>query len=215
MKPAAVWVFAGALFLAGCSNDGGNDAPARTTTSPTQTAVTTTSAPPPTLSGTVEASPSEIPDEVPIVDELPTEQASDEPYVVECLEGTPGPALFSDGTKAFSQWCFDQLGGDEYLRQEREANTFECNGQVCRNPYTGVTYPDPDAQSQLSVGTTSDRGYSCYETGCYWPNGSPVTNADRCGTRCGEPLTSAEIQTQHGCEAGYITDPELCAADAY
>ncbi|ANZ28503.1 hypothetical protein A4U64_26800 (plasmid) [Rhodococcus sp. WB1] len=75
----------------------------------------------------------------------------DEPYVVECLDGTPGPARWSDGTLAFSQWCFDQLGGDEYLRQEREANTFECDGNVCRNPYTGGSYPDPQAQSQQST----------------------------------------------------------------
>ncbi|NKS29719.1 hypothetical protein GS534_04535 [Rhodococcus hoagii] len=68
-----------------------------------------------------------------------------EPYVIECLEGTPGPARWSDGSMAFSQWCFDQHSGNEYLRREREANTFECDGQVCRNPYTGGSYPDPNA----------------------------------------------------------------------
>jgi len=144
-----------------------------------------------------------------------TQQAVEKPYVVECLQGTPGPARFSDGSMAFSQWCFDQLGGEEYLRAEREANTFECDGVMCRNPYTGVTYPDPDAVPSVPTGTTSTRGYSCDASRCYWPDGTQVINADRCGLLCGEPPTSGDIQTQSGCEAGWITDPELCARYGY
>lgn len=126
--------------------------------------------------------------------------------------------LYSDGTYAFSQWCFDQLGGDEYLRAEREANTFECDGTVCRNPYTGVTFPDRNAAPSAPTGTTSDRGYSCNSTGCYWPDGTPVINADRCGLLCGEPPTSGDIQTQHGCEEGGrspIVGPVGSRADSY
>jgi hypothetical protein len=129
--------------------------PAATTAAP---ATTTLGAPPP---------PPETTAAAPVTTDTPIEPVNEEPYIVECLEGTPGPARFSDGTLAFSQWCFDQLGGDEYLRQEREANTFECDGVTCRNPYTGGTYPDPDAAGRVPVGTTSDRGYSCYDSGCY------------------------------------------------
>ncbi|MDY5839529.1 MAG: hypothetical protein SPJ78_02220 [Corynebacterium camporealensis] len=89
-----------------------------------------------------------------------------EPYVVECLEGTPGPALWSDGSKEFSQYCFDQLGGEEVLEHESNAG---CPAAIC--------------------------GYGTDEHG----NPNP---------------TSGEIQTMHGCEAGYITDEELCQAVA-
>lgn len=37
-------------------------------------------------------------------------------------------------------------------------------------------------------------------------NGDGVVNGyARCGVRCGEEPTSGDIQTQHGCEQGYIT----------
>lgn len=182
-----------------------------------------THAPPTQAAGSTSATttidtppPPETPAAAPATTDPPAAPVNEEePHIVECLEGTPGPARFSDGTLAFSQWCFDQLGGDEYLRQEREANTFECDGMTCHNPYTDGTYPDPDAVTHAPVGTTSDRGYSCYDSGCYWPNGTPVIGADRCGTRCGEEPTSGEIQTRNGCEAGYITDPKLCAGAGY
>ncbi|MDF3312583.1 hypothetical protein P3H15_47435 [Rhodococcus sp. T2V] len=35
--------------------------------------------------------------------DAPVEPVNEEPHIVECLEGTPGPARFSDGTLAFSQ----------------------------------------------------------------------------------------------------------------
>lgn len=139
-----------------------------------------------------------------------TIEAAPEPIVLECLIGTPGPARWSDGITRFSQWCFDELDGDGYLRSEREANTFECDGTTCRNPYNGMSYPDPASVVQTPVGTTSTRGYSCTPDSCYWPDGSFVIGADRCGIACGEPPTSGDIQTRSGCEAGYITDPLLC-----
>lgn len=93
--------------------------------------------------------------------------AAAEPTVVECLEGTPGPALWSDGTTRFSQWCFDNNGGPEYL--------------------------DEESKSGLD-GNPGPRGYTCYDDACYWPDGTPVPNAERCGTACGEPPTSGDIQ---------------------
>lgn len=73
-------------------------------------------------------------------------EAVAEPYVLECLFGTPGPARWSDGTTRFSQWCFDELDGDGYLRSEREANTFELSLARLMGP--------PDCQR---VGTTVAR----------------------------------------------------------
>ncbi|RYE40263.1 MAG: hypothetical protein EOP24_41450, partial [Hyphomicrobiales bacterium] len=110
----AVWVFAGALMLTGCGSGDqtsrSETAPSSTTTPPAPTtaapASTTLNAPP----------PPETTAAVPGTTDAPVEPVNEEPHIVECLEGTPGPARFSDGTLAFSQWCFDQLGGDEYLR---------------------------------------------------------------------------------------------------
>ena len=125
-------------------------------------------------------------------------------------KGLRGPLVGATGPSATRSGASTNSVARSTCNSEREANTFECDGVVCRNPYTGGTYPDPDVQGP--VGTTSDRGYSCYQNGCVWPDGTPVIGADRCGMQCGEPPTSGELQTQHGCEAGYIDDPELCAA---
>ena len=39
-------------------------------------------------------------------------------------------------------------------------------------------------------------------------NGDGVVNGyERCGVACGDEPTSGDIQTQHGCEQGYITGP--------
>ncbi|MDK8626141.1 hypothetical protein [Corynebacterium appendicis] len=53
---------------------------------------------------------------------MPAQQAADsEPYVVECLEGTPGPALWSDGAIRYSDSCFQSRGGDAYIEQESQS----------------------------------------------------------------------------------------------
>lgn len=43
------------------------------------------------------------------------------PHVVECLEGTPGPALWSDGETRYSEECFQKLGGPAYMEQESQS----------------------------------------------------------------------------------------------
>lgn len=98
----------------------------------------------------------------------PADEETDnsEPYVVECLEGTPGPALWSDGSTRHSEECFQKLGGPEYLEQE--------------------------SQSGLQPGGAAVNGYG------YAPNGA-------------RNPSSGEIQAYHGCQDGYITDPDLCA----
>ncbi len=105
---------------------------------------------------------------------VPAPTPAAEPYVVECLEGTPGPARWSDGTTRFSQWCFDSRGGEQYLEEESQSG-LESTGT-----------PDPYG-----------RGYTCDAAGsCRWPDGSPVIGADRCGQRCGEPPTSGDVQRE-------------------
>ncbi|RYE39306.1 MAG: hypothetical protein EOP24_44630, partial [Hyphomicrobiales bacterium] len=99
----AVWVFAGALMVTGC---GSGDQTSQTETAPSSTttpAATTTAVP---ASTTLDAPPPppETTAAAPGTTYAPVEPVNEEPYIVECLEGTPGPARFSDGTLAFSQW---------------------------------------------------------------------------------------------------------------
>ncbi|WP_139057962.1 serine/threonine-protein kinase [Tsukamurella pseudospumae] len=44
------------------------------------------------------------------------------PTVLKCLEGTPGPALWSDGTMRYSEYCYQKNGGPAYSRAEEAAN---------------------------------------------------------------------------------------------
>lgn len=46
-----------------------------------------------------------------------------EPYIVECLIGTPGPTLMSDGTTQYTDYCWNLLGGPEYAKAEGDATT--------------------------------------------------------------------------------------------
>lgn len=87
-------------------------------------------------------------------------------YVTECLEGTPGPAKWSDGTTRYSEECFQKLGGPAYLESESQS---------------GVQ------------GGAAVTGYG------HAPNGA-------------RNPSSGEVQTYHGCQDGYIDDPELCSA---
>ena len=109
------------LMLAACS-DTGDTAPATSSTA------TSTSSTPSTSSTTSSAAPSSTSDvvEPSAVDQEPaaspvTEAPAAPPYVVECLEGTPGPALWSDGTTAYSQDCWEQRGGAEVAEAESNA----------------------------------------------------------------------------------------------
>lgn len=74
-----------------------------TTTTPTPTTPTPAPAPEPNTA-TASAPPA------PATQAAAT-QAAAEPYVTECLPGTPGPALWSDGTTRYSEYCYQQLGG--------------------------------------------------------------------------------------------------------
>ncbi|WP_311520219.1 hypothetical protein [uncultured Corynebacterium sp.] len=151
MKKLPLMFTAIAVALSGCSHDT-EPAPAPTSTSITSTTEESSTA------GTVESTEPSItseesqPEPVHPENDAPiAEQATLEPTVIECLEGTPGPARWSDGTVSYSQWCFDTRGGEQYLENEHQAGlveTEECVGPaaVCgygtadngaRNPTSG------------------------------------------------------------------------------
>lgn len=165
--------FALPLALAGCSQSESDEATTTSETTatsssesatPTTTTTTATSEQPTTSEDVAPApAPEQAPEQAPAPEAAPQQPAA--PHVVECLAGTPRPALMSDGTIQNSDWCFEQMGGAQYLEQESAAN----------------------------AGPAYQSGYGYDEQG----NANP---------------SSGELQTQHGCEQGYITDPELCAA---
>lgn len=184
---------AGLLALSACSTPPAETAPSTTAASSTaRSEATANPLTTPITSDVVVTSVSATAVQSVPPTEAPTPAA---PVVVECLQGTPGPARMSDGTMAFSQWCFDQLGGNKYLESERQANTFNCDGTVCRNPYTGGSYPDPNATVPVTTVRTAtpaeviQNQQGVAESGC---------------------STSGCIQTYFGCRDGYITG-EVCS----
>ena len=138
-------IAATALLLVSCSSP---DEPAETstvemtnssttssTTSGSTTSSTTTSAAP---TRTTETTPAQEPaPEAAPAEQTPAAPAEvAEPYVVECLFGTPGPSLMSDGTTIYTDYCFYENGGPEYLAQESWANSPD-------NPANQFYYPEP------------------------------------------------------------------------
>ncbi|AQQ15732.1 hypothetical protein CGLAU_08890 [Corynebacterium glaucum] len=64
------------------------------------------------------------------------------PYVAECLEGTPGPALWSDGEVRYSEDCFQKLGGPAYLEQEGQSGLKPGGAAVNGYGYDEYGYPN-------------------------------------------------------------------------
>lgn len=97
--------------LAACGTEK-NDAPSPSTVTVTSGASTTPTTSKPQPSPTTKKS---------------TEQASapieteTQPYVVECLEGVPGPSLMSDGTMQNTTYCQNQPGAQESRDAESAA----------------------------------------------------------------------------------------------
>lgn len=113
-----------------------------------------------------------------------------------------GTALYSDGTTGYEPSC------DTYVPPAAKVLMY------CDYPQTAV-YTD---------GTSSSTDPACIHDeptnpnpGGGFPyiaeedrNGDGVVNGyERCGLACGQEPTSGDIQTEHGCEQGYITGP-LC-----
>lgn len=94
-----------------------------------------------------------------LTQEATSAAADAEPYVVECLFGTPGPALWSDGTTAYSDYCFYANGGPEYLEAESQS------GLPPSSAWDGFD-PEP-YRSDGCVGSAAVCGY-------YDDNGDPI-----------------------------------------
>ena len=105
------------LMLAACSSTG-DTAPATSSTVATSSTATSSAAPSSTSSVAEPSAVDQEPAAAPVT-EAPAPAVP--PYVVECLEGTPGPALWSDGTTAYSQDCWEQRGGAEVAEAEANA----------------------------------------------------------------------------------------------
>lgn len=143
--------------LTGCGNsDEASEIPNTTETTTHSEASSTSSS---AISSTHESSD---PETTPI----PEPASVEEPTVVECLAGTPGPARWSDGNVSYSEWCFNQMGGAAYMEEENPAEA-------------------PQGAAVTGYGTA--------------PNGA-------------RNPSSGELQTQWGCQQGYIDDPALCDA---
>ena len=56
--------------------------------------------------------------------------------------------------------------------------------------------PPPVVETETQIPSGNTRGYTCYSSGCVWPDGTPVIGADRCGRACGEPPTSGDMQSE-------------------
>lgn len=90
--------------------------------------------------------------------------AAAEPTVVRCLEGTPGPALWSDGGMRHSDWCFQSRGGPAYLENEGNSGLYGPNHQELLR------------QSAEAIAEGRDTGDAQMKEGCRTGN----INADTC-----------------------------------
>lgn len=175
-RSALAALFALPLVLTACGGD--DQDPAPTTSSATSTTTSTTSI-------TTSSTPSETPEPEPVA-----EEPAAEPYVVECLEGTPGPALWSDGSMDHSDDCWYQNGGPEYAQEEGDATArfWEEHPEMLNQP-DPATVPIPD-------------GGTCPAYLCGYGHDAE-----------GNPNpSSGEIQGRTMCQDGTIQDPEYCAA---
>lgn len=190
------------LVLTGCGA-GENDLPtppASVSTSTSTTTSTTTS----TVAESSAAADSHEPVVEPVEEPVP-EPVAAESYIVECLFGTPGPTLMSDGTTQTTDHCLNQPGAEEYRAAESAAGLFNGPGVGYQCPGTDFWVDDssfctPDIVGPENV-AFADGGTCAGATCGYGHNAEGDRNP-----------TSGELQALHGCQDGYITDPELCAA---
>lgn len=132
---------------------------------------------------------------------------------VECVHAGgnwTGQAEYSDGSYGPHPDC-------EALRASYAAeNPYQCPGtdalvpdpSYCHSGYLGgeaaydELFAPPEARGGAGAGGGSEPGEDCPAAVCGYgvdANGNPNP-------------TSGEIQTQHACETGQVTDPELCGA---
>lgn len=99
------------LAFAGCATAKETSTPSSTTSTSKTTSTKATSSSP------TRPSPSTEPAAAP----NPTQAPAAEVYVVECLFGTPGPSLMSDGSVQSTDYCANQPGAQEYRDAEAAA----------------------------------------------------------------------------------------------
>ncbi|MGW5300717.1 hypothetical protein ACWEQV_20960 [Rhodococcus aetherivorans] len=189
-------VFATAIVVSAC---GGPEAT-------TPTVVTTPAAP--SASATSTEVTTTLPSTAVTSSSVPSSTPEVGPVTFECGDLSiyqSGTALYSDGTTGYEASC------DTYV----PAVTTEPPAKVlryCDYPgtavYTDGSYSttDPACAAMRAENTNPNPGggypYDPEED----RNGDGVVNGyERCGVRCGDAPTSGDIQTQHGCEQGYIT----------
>ncbi len=179
MKKLLPLLFAVPLALSACGGTGNSTPESVSATQTSSVSSTSIKASTSSSSPTLKESPSAAPVTAPPIEP----QISAEPTVVECLEDTPGPALWSDGTTGPSDYCFNALGGPAYAEQESKSG------------FSQPATPDPSTISAFDGGTCPAYlcGYGHYADGTPRPS-------------------SGDVQTAYGCEQGYITDTTQCDA---
>lgn len=157
---AVLLVAALALALAACGSD---DSAAPSTAPSSTTSITTSTTTQSTTPQTVEDTPAPVVEEP--AGETPSAPAT--PYVTECLQGTPGPAMWSDGTMAYSEDCFQQLGGPAYVKEEGDATArfWEQHPELLNQPTGG----DPSTWDY--DGPRTDNGDPADHPQLNWPEG--------------------------------------------
>ena len=172
MKRLIITLAAASFTLAACSNGAAetesfstsqttssatSKSPVATSSSSKTTAPDTSTSATPTASLPSSGTPPEPSQKAP-QSSVPVQQpaqpvAPPEPILIECLEGTPGPALMSDGSIQYSDWCFHNNGGPEYIKEESRS----CVGppEFCNVAPDGTRYDglDPVTGQPISRGT--------------------------------------------------------------
>ena len=97
----------------------------------------------------------------------PAPAAAEAPYVVECLFGTPGPSLMSDGTTQNTEYCGNQPGAQEYRDAESAAGY-----DPTKN------YEDPQLPAYLT--RTPEESRQQAEGQGWWSNCMATNTAEHC-----------------------------------
>lgn len=131
----------------------------------------------------------------------PTTVPQPQPVTFECGDldlYQSGTALYSDGTTGYEADCDTYVAPapPEFRYCDYGGTAVFTDGSYAVNdPRCAPAAPSPE--SGYPYNEAEDR------------NGDGVVNGyERCGVLCGEEPTSGDIQTQYGCEQGYITGPQ-------
>lgn len=184
MRRVLPLIFASLLFVSACGDEQGNSSEdptsAFSTSSPSTTSSESTK--PSTPQETSEEPSSEEPA---AQSQDPTASATEppEPYVVECLPGTPGPSRMSDGTTQPTDFCANQEGAEEYREAEANAGLTDAatipyaDGGTCPAAICGYGH-DENGNPNPSSGEIQSWWMNCISTNSeeYCRANDPYTN---------------------------------------